>query len=66
MKMWDFVYLKFMVVLLYMYLTGRKKVEVLLQQMFQGEIDDDDEGPEDIDQIDSYRKNRKLTLDQVT
>ena len=55
-----------MVVLLYMYLTGRKKVEVLLQQMFQGEIDDDDEGPEDIDQIDSYRKNRKLTLDQVT
>ncbi|XP_012942639.1 two pore calcium channel protein 1 [Aplysia californica] len=45
---------------------SRKKVEVLLQHMFQGEIDDDDEGPSDLENIDSYRKNRKLTLEEVT
>ena len=41
-------------------------MEVLLQQMFQGEIDDEDEGPIDMDDIDNYRKNRRLTLEEVT
>lgn len=43
-------------------------MEVLLQQMFEGEIDPEDDGPEmDYDDIlpDQLRK-RKLTLDAVT
>ena len=51
---------------LFTFVSGRKKVEVLLQQMFQGEIDEEDEGPMDMDDIDNYRKKRRLTLEEVT
>ena len=42
--------------------TGRKKVEVLLQQMFEGEINPEDDGGEDA----YLSKKRTLTLDTVT
>ncbi|KAI8787824.1 two pore calcium channel protein 1 [Biomphalaria glabrata] len=40
---------------------SRKKTEVLLQQMFQGELGDDD-----VDDIETYSKERKLTLEAFT
>ncbi|KAL5008964.1 hypothetical protein ScPMuIL_014545 [Solemya velum] len=43
---------------------SRKKVEVLLQQMFEGEIDPEDEGSEAFDE--NFQPPRKLTLDLVT
>lgn len=46
-------------------LTGRKKVEVLLQQMFEGEIDPEDEGPENETEIYVDKGPRRLTLDTV-
>ncbi|XP_059167461.1 two pore calcium channel protein 1-like [Physella acuta] len=46
--------------------NSRKKVEVLLQQMFQGELGDDDEGPPNNSDIENYKKKRKLTLEEVT
>ncbi|XP_071079972.1 two pore calcium channel protein 1-like [Haliotis cracherodii] len=42
---------------------SRKKVEVLLMQMFEGEIEDDDEGPE-LDE--EYFSTRRPTLESVT
>ena len=44
---------------------GRKKVEVLLQQMFEGEIDPEDEGPENETDIYVDKGPRRLTLDTV-
>ncbi|KAL4238880.1 Ion transport protein [Mactra antiquata] len=41
---------------------SRKKVEVLLQQMFEGEINPDDDG----DEMGYYSRTRALTLDAVT
>ncbi|XP_076441597.1 uncharacterized protein LOC143280798 [Babylonia areolata] len=44
----------------------RKKTEVLLQQMFQSEIDADDIGPEDLDEATEHKpRPRRLTLDVV-
>ena len=46
--------------------SARKKVEVLLQQMFQSEIDADDIGPEVIDEGTEHKpRQRRLTLDTV-
>ncbi|XP_061168551.1 two pore calcium channel protein 1-like [Saccostrea echinata] len=44
---------------------SRKKVEVLLQQMFEGEIDPEDEGPENETKIYVDKGPRRLTLDTV-
>nr|KAG5691633.1 hypothetical protein BaRGS_023804 [Batillaria attramentaria] len=45
---------------------SRKKVEVLLQQMFQAEIDQDDTGPEQLSENTQFTPpHRKLTLDTV-
>ncbi|XP_022331282.2 uncharacterized protein LOC111129290 [Crassostrea virginica] len=44
---------------------SRKKVEVLLQQMFEGEIDPEDEGPENETDIYVDKGPRRLTLDTV-
>lgn len=44
---------------------SRKKVEVLLQQMFEGEIDPEDEGPENETEIYVDKGPRRLTLDTV-
>lgn len=46
------------------YLTDSKKVEVLLQQMFEGEIDPEDEGPEAGMEI-QVKRPRTITLDTV-
>jgi hypothetical protein len=49
------------------YFAGRKKVEELLQQMFQSEVADDDFGPDEIDEsTEIARPSRKLTLDTVS
>ncbi|KAK3094057.1 hypothetical protein FSP39_023541 [Pinctada imbricata] len=45
---------------------SRKKVEVLLQQMFEGEIDPNDEGPDNQDDLYAESRPRRLTLDTVT
>lgn len=51
--------------LLFFFPPGRKKVETLLQQMFEGEIDPEDDGQHfDEDEIDV--RPRKLTLDTVS
>ncbi|XP_046575714.1 LOW QUALITY PROTEIN: two pore calcium channel protein 1-like [Haliotis rubra] len=42
---------------------SRKKVEVLLMQMFEGEIEDDDEGPE---LNEEYYATRRPTLESIT
>ena len=48
------------------HVSGRKKVEVLLQQMFQSEIDNDDFGPEEVDEgMEHKLSRRRLTLDTV-
>ena len=48
------------------HVSGRKKVEVLLQQMFQSEIDNDDFGPEEVDEGREHKlSRRRLTLDTV-
>ncbi|KAL8589847.1 hypothetical protein ACOMHN_020850 [Nucella lapillus] len=45
---------------------NRKKTEVLLQQMFQSEIEDDDIGPDDLEEGKQYDvRRRRLTLDTV-
>ncbi|XP_070181099.1 two pore calcium channel protein 1-like [Littorina saxatilis] len=45
---------------------NRKKVEVLLQQMFQSEIEAEDAGPEEIDEGTEFKpRRRRLTLDNV-
>lgn len=52
----------------FLFVSGRKKVEVLLQHMFEGEIDPEDEGDEDTLEYllkQEYRP-RKLTLDVVS
>ncbi len=48
-----------------LYVLGTKTIEVILQQMFEGEIDPTDEGPED--DLDSYefQQPTKLALDSV-
>ena len=49
------------------HVSARKKTEVLLQQMFQSEIDADDEGPEDLEEgTEHIPQKRRLTLDTVT
>lgn len=40
-------------------------MEVLLQQMFEGEIDPEDEGPENETDIYADKGPRRLTLDTV-
>ena len=49
--------------------SGRKRVELLLQHMFESEIDPNDDGADlDLEQVAllSQQRPRKLTLDNVT
>ena len=55
-----------MLLIMFMIFSARKKVEVLLQQMFEGEIDPNDEGPENEDDVFTESRPRRLTLDTVT
>ena len=50
---------------MYVSLPDRKKVEVLLMQMFQGELGDLEDVPENLEEVERYRRNRKLTLEEV-
>ncbi|CAG5119818.1 unnamed protein product [Candidula unifasciata] len=45
---------------------SRKKVEVLLQQMFQGELGDSEEGPTSTDEVEGLQRTRRLTLEEIT
>ena len=56
-------------VCIYFISSGRKRVELLLQHMFEGEIDPNDDGSDfDLEQVAllSQQRPRKLTLDNVT
>ncbi|GFO10199.1 two pore calcium channel protein 1 [Plakobranchus ocellatus] len=44
---------------------SRKKVEVLLEQMFQGELGDLDEEPENLEAMENFRRSRKPTLEEI-
>ncbi len=49
------------------YPSGSKNVEVLLQHMFEGEIDPNDTGGDlDLDQLEEEHRPRAFTLDNVT
>ncbi len=53
--------------LLSIYSSGSKNVEVLLQHMFEGEIDPNDTGGDlDLDQLEEAHRPRAFTLDNVT
>ncbi|GFR69062.1 two pore calcium channel protein 1 [Elysia marginata] len=44
---------------------SRKKVEVLLMQMFQGELGDLEDVPENLEEVERYRRSRKPTLEEI-
>ncbi|BFZ06995.1 hypothetical protein BsWGS_10034 [Bradybaena similaris] len=45
---------------------SRKKVEVLLQQMFQGELGDLEEGSSNTDKFEGQQRPRRPTLEEIT